>query len=62
MCEEERFGIAETPCSICVVENCEDKGKGIRGCDFGKPSNELILWAFAYTNKLRSMGLPKQHA
>jgi len=64
MCEEERFGIVEIPCSICTVEKCDQNSHGIkiRGCGYGKPSNEIILWAFAYTNKLRSMGIPKTHA
>jgi hypothetical protein len=62
MCEKNRYFIADVPCEICVVENCENRGlKNIHGCDYGKPSNKMIRWAFEYTNTLRALGI-KVHA
>lgn len=61
MCEEPRYSAGPVICKVCVVENCENKGSKVTGCDFGKPSNEMIRWAFEYTNTLRALGI-KVHA
>jgi hypothetical protein len=61
MCEpaNERQSIANVPCKICVVENCERRDGNVFGCSFGKPSNDMIKWAFEYTNALRYAGVKK---
>lgn len=60
MCEDPRYKLADVICVICVVEGCDMKEvKTVHGCEFGKPSNEALRWAFAFTNQLKSAGLPK---
>lgn len=61
MCESagERHSISHIPCKICVVEDCSSRGERVGGCSFGKPSNEMIKWAFEYTNALRYAGVKK---
>lgn len=63
MCEpiDERYSAGPVICDVCVVDGCESREKGVHGCDFGKPSNKMITWAFEYTNHLRTLGL-KTHA
>lgn len=61
MCEDPRFKVAYVICSVCVVNDCKNKDvKSIQGCEFGKPSNEALLWAFEYTNTLREAGLTRK--
>ena len=60
MCEKNRHEIAMIPCKYCVVDGCEKRGDNL-ACPYGKPSNELIKWAFEYTNTLRALGI-KVHA
>ena len=59
MCEKEIHGISMIPCKICVVSNCDDRNEKTAGCPYGKPSNEMIKWAFGYTNALRCAGIKK---
>lgn len=60
MCEKERYKIATVPCTICVVNDCKDKDRDtMYGCCFGKVSNQMLTWAFEYTNALRYAGVKK---
>ena len=63
MCEpyDGRYKAGPVICDVCVDTDCGRKGKNIHGCDFGKPSNKMIAWAFEYTNYLRTLGI-KTHA
>ena len=59
MCEKNRHCICYTPCAICSVNDCDMKdNKSIGGCAFGKPSNEVIKWAFDYVHALNCTAKP----
>ncbi len=62
MCEDPRWKLAPVICSVCVVDCPNRNNRPVRGCEFGKPSNEAMRWAFEFTNHLKHVGLPKLDA